>query len=186
MDRIEGPGDMKIDATIYFYIKRSYSVCRHLYIVPLWTLCTLWILCTLWSSYNDNCPGNFSTAYTFVTKVCWQESFLLKLDLHSAYWQFPWNHNQWRRSHSTQGVYYRLWEFTTMPYGLTSATQICQRGLDNILQDCKHCVDNYKDDCIVFSNDTSTDVDDLKRVLSQLLYMLASCSRGYKCFFDTI
>ena len=31
---------------------------------------------------------------------------------------------------------YGLWEFTVMPYGLTRATQACQR-LDEMLQDCK-------------------------------------------------
>ena len=66
------------------------------------------------------------------------------------------------------GLGYDLWEFTRMPYGLTGATQICQRGLDNILQGCEDCVDNYVDNYIIFSNDTTTHIQDLKRVLSQL------------------
>ena len=69
-----------------------------------------------------------------------------------------------------------------MPYGLTGATQTCQRGLHNILQNCKDCVDNYVDDCIVFSNDMDTHIKDLRRVLSQL--SAASFTlRGSKCFF---
>ena len=49
------------------------------------------------------------------------------------------------------GPGYGLWEFTVIPYGLTGATQTCQRRLDKVLKDCKHCVDNYVDDCIIFS-----------------------------------
>ena len=40
------------------------------------------------------------------------------------------------------GPGYGLWEFTVIPYDLTGATQICQRGLDQVLKDCKDCVDN--------------------------------------------
>ena len=68
-----------------------------------------------------------------------------------------------------------------MPYGLTGATQTCQRSLDNILQNCKDCVDNYVDDCIVFSNDMDTHIKDLRRVLSQLS-AAAFTLRGSKCF----
>ena len=53
---------------------------------------------------------------------------------------FPWSHNRWRKLHSD--TWARLWT-TRMPYGLTGATQTCQRGLDSILQNCKNCVDNY-------------------------------------------
>ena len=67
------------------------------------------------------------------------------------------------------GPGYGLWEFTMMPYGLTGATQTCQRSLDRVLKDCKDCVDNYIDDCIVFSDDTQSYVADLQHVLSKLL-----------------
>ena len=80
------------------------------------------------------------------------------------------------------GPGYGLWEFTRMPYGLTGATQTCQRGLDNILQDCKDCVDNYVDDCIIFSDDIVTHIQDLKRVLGQLS-AAGFTLRGSKCFF---
>ena len=48
------------------------------------------------------------------------------------------------------GPGYGLWEFTVMPYGLTGATQTCQRALDEVLSECEDCVDNYVDDCIIF------------------------------------
>ena len=73
-----------------------------------------------------------------------------KLDLKSAYWQFPMEEQSIEKTAFCPGPGYGLWEFTRMPYGLTCATQTCQRGLDTILQNCKHCVDNYVDDCIVF------------------------------------
>ena len=74
-----------------------------------------------------------------------------------------------------------------MPYGLTEATQTCQRGLDKLLDDCKDCVDNYVDDFIVFSNSMESHISDLRRVLSRL--MAAGLSlRDSKCFFgrDTV
>jgi len=46
----------------------------------------------------------------------------------------------------------------------------------------KGFVDNYVDDCIVFSNDTTAHIQDLKRVLSQLSTAgFTLC--GSKCFF---
>ena len=80
------------------------------------------------------------------------------------------------------GPGYGLWEFTVMPYGLTGATQTCQRGLDKVLKDCKDCVDNYIDDCIVFSDDMQSHGKDLQRVLSRLLNAGFSL-RGSKCCF---
>jgi len=79
------------------------------------------------------------------------------------------------------GPGYGLWEFTRMPYGLTGATQTCQRGLDSLLQSCKDCVDNYVDDCIVFSKDMHTHIKDLRRVLSRLS-AAGLTLRGSKCF----
>ena len=85
-----------------------------------------------------------------------------KLDLHSAYWQFPMEPQSVEKTAFCPGPGYGLWEFIRMPYGLTGATQTCQRGLDNILQDCKDCIDNYVDDCIVFSDDMVTHIQYLK------------------------
>ena len=78
---------------------------------------------------------------------------------------------------------YGLWEFTVRPYGLTGATQTCQRGLDQVLKDCKDCVDNYNDDCIVFSDDMQSHMRDLQRVLSRLRNA-GFTLRGSKCFFE--
>ena len=69
-----------------------------------------------------------------------------------------------------------------MPYGLTGATQTCQRGLDEVLKECKDCVDNYVDDCIIYSTDMKTHASDLKQVLSRLQYA-GFTLRGSKCFF---
>ena len=75
-----------------------------------------------------------------------------KIDLKSAYWQFPMHKDSVEKTAFSPGPGYGLWEFTVMPYGLTGATQTCQRGLDEVLRDCKDCVDNYVDDCIIFSD----------------------------------
>ena len=71
-----------------------------------------------------------------------------------------------------------------MPYGLTCATQTCQRGLDTILQNCKHCVDNYVDDCIVYSDDMTSHIQDLRLVLGKL-QAAGFTLRGSKCSFGT-
>ena len=60
-----------------------------------------------------------------------------KLDLKSAYWQFPMEAQSIEKTAFCPGPGYGLWEFTVMPYGLTGATQTCQRSLDTILQHCK-------------------------------------------------
>ena len=69
-----------------------------------------------------------------------------------------------------------------MPYGLTGATQTCQRGLDRVLKDCKDCVDNYVDDCIVYSDSMESHIKDLRRVLGRL-HQAGFTLRGSKCFF---
>ena len=105
-----------------------------------------------------------------------------KLDLKSAYWQFPMETRSIEKTAFCPGPGYGLWEFTVMPYGLTCATQTCQRGLDTILRDCKYCVDNYVDDCIVFSDNMTSHIQDLRQVL-QKLCAAGLTLKGSKCFF---
>ena len=105
-----------------------------------------------------------------------------KLDLRSAYWQFPMEEQSIEKTAFCPGPGYGLWEFVVMPYGLTGATQTCQQGLDTILADCKYCVDNYVDDCIVYSDDMESHIRDLQEVLGQL-QQAGFTLRGSKCTF---
>ena len=106
-----------------------------------------------------------------------------KLDLRSAYWQFPMEEQSIEKTGFCPGPGgYGLWEFMVMPYGLTGATQTCQQGLDSVLADCKYCVDNYVDDCIVYSNDMESHIRDLQEVLGRLL-KAGFTLRGSKCAF---
>ena len=105
-----------------------------------------------------------------------------KIDLRSAYWQFPMERSSIEKTAFCPGPGYGLWEFTVMPYGLTGATQTCQRGLDKVLKDCKYCIDNYVDDCIIFSEDLETHIQDLGMVLGKL-QAAGFTLRGSKCFF---
>ena len=91
-----------------------------------------------------------------------------KIDLRSAYWQFPMEKSSIEKTAFCPGPGYGLWEFTVMLYGLTGTTQTCQRGLDKVLKDCKHCVDNYMDDCTIFSENMETHIRDLRMVLDKL------------------
>ena len=114
-------------------------------------------------------------------KLAYKQVFS-KIDLRSAYWQFPMEETSIEKTAFCPGPGYGLWEFTVMPYGLTGATQTCQRGLDSVLNHCKDCVDNYVDDCIVFSDNMESHISDLRRVLSSLL-AAGFTLRGSKCFF---
>ena len=105
-----------------------------------------------------------------------------KIDLRSAYWQFPMSEESIEKTAFCPGPGYGLWEFTVMPYGLTGATQTCQRGLDEVLKDCKDCVDNYVDDCIIFSDTLDSHIDHLRRVLGRL-QSAGFTLRGSKCYF---
>ena len=105
-----------------------------------------------------------------------------KVDLKSAYWQFPMDKDSVEKTAFCPGPGYGLWEFLVMPYGLTGATQTCQRGLDKVLKDCKHCVDNYVDDCIIFSEDMESHIKDLRMVLDKL-QSAGFTLRGSKCSF---
>ena len=109
---------------------------------------------------------------------------LSKLDLKSAYWQFPMETHSIEKTAFCPRPGYGLWEFTVMPYDLTCVTQTCQFGLDTILQNCKHCVDNYVDDCIVFSDDMTSHIQDLRLVLGKL-QAAGFTLRGSKWSFGT-
>ena len=106
-----------------------------------------------------------------------------KIDLKSAYWQFPVHKDSIEKTAFSPGPGYGLWEFTVMPYGLTGATQTCQRGLDEVLRDCKDCVDNYVDDCIIFSDSMFSHITDLSRVLEKLA-AAGFTLHGSKCFLE--
>ena len=88
-----------------------------------------------------------------------------KLDLRSAYWQFPMEEQLIEKTAFCPGPGYGFWEFVVMSYGLTGATQTCQQDLDTILADCKYCVGNYVDDCFVYSDDMESHIRDLQRCL---------------------
>jgi len=67
-----------------------------------------------------------------------------------------------------------------MPYGLTGATQTCQRGLDELFSECNDCVDNYVDDIIIFSDDINSHITDLTRVFEKLR-VAGFTLKGSKC-----
>ena len=103
-----------------------------------------------------------------------------KLDLRSAYWQFPMHQSSIEKTAFCPGPGYGLWEFVVMPYGLTGATQTCQRALDEVFRECHDCVDNYVDDIIVFSDDMHSHINDLRRVFKKLK-SAGFTLRGSKC-----
>ena len=103
-----------------------------------------------------------------------------KLDLKSAYWQFPMHQASIEKTAFSPGPGYGLWEFVVMPYGLTGATQTCQRGLDGLFSECHDCVDNYIDDIIIFSDGMESHITDLRQVLEKL-QSAGFTLKGSKC-----
>ena len=57
-----------------------------------------------------------------------------KIDPRSAYWQFPMDGGSNEKTAFYLGNGYGLWEFTVIPYDLTSVTQTCQQELDKVLK----------------------------------------------------
>ena len=51
-----------------------------------------------------------------------------KMDLKSAYWQFPMHEESIEKTAFSPGPGYGLWEFTVMPYGLTGAKEVWMRS----------------------------------------------------------
>ena len=106
-----------------------------------------------------------------------------KLDLKSAYCQFPMHESSIETTAFSPEPGYSLWKFVAMLYGLTGATQTCQRCFVEIFQECHDCVDNYIGDIIVYSDDITSHKSDLRLVLEKLK-LAGFTLRGSKCILE--
>ena len=110
-----------------------------------------------------------------------------KLDLCSAYWQFPMQKESIEKTAFSPGPRYRS---RVRPLGiyhnalwLNWSHPDMPAGLDTVLHDCKYCIDNYVDDIVVFSSNMMSHARDLQKVLGAL-QDAGFILRGSKCVFD--
>ena len=74
-----------------------------------------------------------------------------------------------------------LFEPTRLPYGIKSASSICQRVIDNLLKDCEGS-EGFQDDIIVSGRTLEEHDVNLEKVLSKLKEMGVTLNRD-KCIF---
>ena len=111
-----------------------------------YNICNAWFLDQLVSTLNDG------------------EKFT-KLDLSQAYLQLPWD----EKSHklTTISTHKWLYQYTWLPYGITSAPAIFQMIIDKILQGLNRA-SCYLDDILVTGKDDTEHITNLQRVFERL------------------
>ena len=87
------------------------------------------------------------------------------IDLHCGYWQFGIKEEDKMKTAFTDG--HGLYEFNVLPFGLTGAPPLFQRGLDFLFMDVNHVV-VYIDDIIIFSETFEEHLYDVEKVLERL------------------
>ena len=87
------------------------------------------------------------------------------IDLNKGYWQFAIKESDKCKTAfiDDEGLY----EFNVLPFGLTGAPAIFQRGMDFILMDVAHAM-VYIDDIIIFSKDFDEHLKDIESVFIKL------------------
>jgi len=84
----------------------------------------------------------------------------------------------------------KVWEWTKMPFGLTSAGNTFVRVVQTILHPIRDFSDSYVDDLSTFSDDFSGHLDHLRQFLtvvrsSGLTLNLKKCSFAKRCLFNS-
>jgi len=100
-----------------------------------------------------------------------------KLDLKSGYWQILM-----RRQDQEKTAFitpFGLYQWVTMPFGLSNAPATFQRLMDRVLEGCTFAI-GYIDDILVFSNTFEEHVKHLEEVFSRLR-KYGLCVNAAKC-----
>ena len=92
--------------------------------------------------------------------------FITTLDLAKGYWQVPMQEEDKEKTAFTspRGLY----QFTTMPFGLSGAPATFQRMMDNILRGTESYACVYLDDIVIHSHTWSEHIQHLTEILRQL------------------
>lgn len=88
-----------------------------------------------------------------------------KLDMSQAYQQLRLDENS--KKYTTINTHRGLYQYTRLPYGVSSAPGIFQRTMDNLLQGIPQVVVRV-DDILVTGNDNATHLQNLETVLERL------------------
>lgn len=108
-----------------------------------------------------------------------QAKVFSKLDLASGYWQL--SVDQSSRKYLRFETDKQQYQFKVMPFGITNAPSIFQKIMTNILKDIEGVV-VLIDDIIVFSEDRTSNIKILKKVLKRLKENNLKVKKS-KCFF---
>ena len=92
--------------------------------------------------------------------------FITTLDLAKGYWQVPLcSEDKEKTAFPTpKGLY----QFTTMPFGLSGAPATFQRMMDSVLRDTEQFTGVYLDDIIIYSDSWEDHLEHLKEILRRL------------------
>ena len=94
-----------------------------------------------------------------------ESKYFSKLDLSQAYNQLPLDDHS--RKYTTINTPRGLFQYTRLPFGISSAPSIFQRVLENVLEGIPK-TSNYLDDILVAGNSEEEHLENLDRVLSRL------------------
>lgn len=91
--------------------------------------------------------------------------YISSIDLQDAFWQIPLNdESKQKTAFNIPGR--GMWQFTVVPFGLTTAAQAMQRLMDSLFNDQDEFI--YIDDIIVVSETFKDHINSLKRVFNKL------------------
>ena len=110
-----------------------------------------------------------------------RSKYLTTLDLAKGYWQIPMEETDKEKTAFTSPL--GLFQFTTMPFGLSGAPATFQRLMDKVLRGTSGFAGVYLDDIIVYGNTWSEHLKNLEIVLQKvqeagLTLKLKKCNFG--------
>uniref|UniRef100_A0A1X7TEE0 Reverse transcriptase domain-containing protein n=1 Tax=Amphimedon queenslandica TaxID=400682 RepID=A0A1X7TEE0_AMPQE len=92
--------------------------------------------------------------------------FISTMDLAKGYWQVPLNNeDKEKTAFSTPN---RLFQFITMPFGLSGAPATFQRMMDNVLRGTDDYAGVYLDDIVIYSTNWKTHLEHLEKIFQRL------------------
>uniref|UniRef100_A0A5S6PZG1 RNA-directed DNA polymerase n=2 Tax=Trichuris muris TaxID=70415 RepID=A0A5S6PZG1_TRIMR len=101
------------------------------------------------------------------------------LDLQCGFWQLPIREEDIEKTAFSPGPGMGMFEFVTMPFGLTNGPSSFQRLMDVVLEGIEFAM-VYMDDILVFSKDESDHIKHLAAVLERIS-AAGLTLRGHKC-----
>lgn len=110
-----------------------------------------------------------------------RSKYLTTLDLAKGYWQVPVNSADREKTAFTSPL--GLFQFKTMPFGLSGAPATFQRLMDQVLRGTESYAGVYLDDIIVYGDTWKEHLENIRKVLrkiqkAELTIKLKKCNFG--------